>query len=928
MKTIKIFLASSEELKPEREMMASLANSLNTVLEKQGIQVIAVEWENLDASMGPLHKQEDYNIKLKECEMCMVLYWTKFGMYTKTELDTAFNELNMGNNPRKVYVYFKESDNPSEELKAFRDSFPTKYGHFYTPFANFDTLKAHFLLQFMEYLSQLTYSDEVINIQNGKVIVNGTEFVNLQNVPFAGNNDEYLEVMEELDELEEWFEEHDEDHPKYKIRLEKKNKLKKKIEDQEKCLWDTALTITRLGSIKCSERLERAIKMFESGNNKGANALLQESEIEKDAEHNVNLIVLGEEGKKGLSINIEELTLKLKLLRTGVDEKDYARLAEIESVLKSIIKYTSVLYGEYSIEVLRECRRVRFLRLPYKKQVPFFEKALNICNKLYGEINDDVTRAYRDLVRTNTFDSNYQDALKCQLEYTHRVLCQFTKNSPQYLSALWQLSASYENIDKDKSYSLLLEAVQLSKDLNDKETQERLSYTLINFYLDRGDKTSVKNLADEIIEEKKSTNDNLALLNTYIKLGREISRRYAFGSQFYEKALILAETIDVKEYLIDIYKGLQRFANKKHDTDGEIIYLKKLISLTDGQDYTYYIDLVYAYMSMSDFQGAEDAASKILSIAQEQEDSWSKRRGISTAYRLLNKIFEGQCEWQKAAECLQKRLEYVSTEDVNGNNGFEVSDTYYRMARLYWRLSEYTKASECINHGIDVDRKRNSTKCILDGLHMLGYTYFLMGKYDKAEEYYQKAINECESDILPNEWTNDRDIKRGIANKAIAYSRIAGFYDQIKEYSKAQHYMSLSYSYCKTSNTIGLLGRDTCQGTIYRHNKEYGKAIQIFESNKRKNENPVIYQELALTYLEMDEFQKAIDYAKQARDLDPDRATIYDTIGLIYEKTGKYKEALGNYQKCLKIQLQYKYVEYMIEQTRKRIDNLKETTQN
>ena len=88
MKTIKIFLASSEELKPEREMMASLANSLNTVLEKQGIQVIAVEWENLDASMGPLHQQEDYNIKLKECEMCMVLYWTKFGMYTKTELDT------------------------------------------------------------------------------------------------------------------------------------------------------------------------------------------------------------------------------------------------------------------------------------------------------------------------------------------------------------------------------------------------------------------------------------------------------------------------------------------------------------------------------------------------------------------------------------------------------------------------------------------------------------------------------------------------------------------------------------------------------------------------------------------------------------------------------------------------------------------------
>ena len=45
-------------------------------------------------------------------------------------------------------------------------------------------------------------------------------------------------------------------------------------------------------------------------------------------------------------------------------------------------------------------------------------------------------------------------------------------------------------------------------------------------------------------------------------MGREISRRYAFGSQFYEKALILAETIDVKEYLIDIYYTLTKALGK------------------------------------------------------------------------------------------------------------------------------------------------------------------------------------------------------------------------------------------------------------------------------------------------------------------------------------------------------------------------------
>ena len=108
MKTIKIFLASSEELKPERLELADLVENINNVLEKQDITVRLVKWEYLDSSMGPQHKQEDYNDKLRECDICLVLYWTKFGMYTKTELDTAYGELCAGRNPHKIYIYFKD----------------------------------------------------------------------------------------------------------------------------------------------------------------------------------------------------------------------------------------------------------------------------------------------------------------------------------------------------------------------------------------------------------------------------------------------------------------------------------------------------------------------------------------------------------------------------------------------------------------------------------------------------------------------------------------------------------------------------------------------------------------------------------------------------------------------------------------------------
>lgn len=188
MKKIKIFLASSEELKQERLELADFVEHLNYTFEKIGINIQLVKWEYIDSSMGAQHKQEDYNDKLRECEMCMVLYWTKFGLYTKTELDTAYNELKAGNNPKKLYVYFKEAEDGAEvtpELQAFRDSFPSAYGHFENRFRNIDTLKSQFLLQFIEYQGKSLADSPLIEIRDGKVSVGGKTYVDLANVPFV-----------------------------------------------------------------------------------------------------------------------------------------------------------------------------------------------------------------------------------------------------------------------------------------------------------------------------------------------------------------------------------------------------------------------------------------------------------------------------------------------------------------------------------------------------------------------------------------------------------------------------------------------------------------------------------------------------------------------------------------------------------------------
>ena len=155
MKKIKIFLASSEELKEERLELAGLIGHINYVLEKSDVKLYLVKWEYLDASMSPIHKQEEYNKKLEECDICIVLFWTRFGKYTKTELDTAFSKKGEGC-LKKLYVAFKDSvDNETPELAAFKSNFGEEYGLPYSTFHDAHELKLEFLRQFDDIQEEL-----------------------------------------------------------------------------------------------------------------------------------------------------------------------------------------------------------------------------------------------------------------------------------------------------------------------------------------------------------------------------------------------------------------------------------------------------------------------------------------------------------------------------------------------------------------------------------------------------------------------------------------------------------------------------------------------------------------------------------------------------------------------------------------------------
>lgn len=69
-------------LELERDKFASLINQLNRIFNRRGLELESVIWEYLDSSMSKKRKQDEYNEELRQCEICLVVFWNVFGDYT------------------------------------------------------------------------------------------------------------------------------------------------------------------------------------------------------------------------------------------------------------------------------------------------------------------------------------------------------------------------------------------------------------------------------------------------------------------------------------------------------------------------------------------------------------------------------------------------------------------------------------------------------------------------------------------------------------------------------------------------------------------------------------------------------------------------------------------------------------------------------
>lgn len=183
MKKISIFLASSAELKPERDQFEIAVYRKCKAWFDKGIFLHLDIWEDLPAHMNPSRSQDAYNQALRAADLFVLLAHTKVGAYTAEEFEHAFGQFQATRKPF-IFTYFKRlpAAAPPDAGRASLELFQQKVrelGHFYCSYDDFNDLWVQFNRE-LDRLETAAFAENRRPVEPARTITQGDKSVYIE----------------------------------------------------------------------------------------------------------------------------------------------------------------------------------------------------------------------------------------------------------------------------------------------------------------------------------------------------------------------------------------------------------------------------------------------------------------------------------------------------------------------------------------------------------------------------------------------------------------------------------------------------------------------------------------------------------------------------------------------------------------------------
>ena len=768
MKNITVFLASSDELKNDRNSFHSLVASLDEIFEPRGYRIRCRRWEDFSAFCTGSRTQDDYNRIVRASDICICMFHRKAGEYTIEEFNQALDEYVKNQSHPKTFVYIRaliEGEMEDEALKRFKEDLFDRVGHYWCNYATDDAMKLHFVMQLERIIPSVSGNASVtegnhFKIENGVVSLYGHKIAELDNLSFAAENPEYLSLKESIARLNTEI---------ARLRAtgvaelqpmidEKQAELYKKRESLnrlESRLFDLALSINKLigSGTPVSERKRLAIEMFERGNSKGVVEILNEKDIAADAaqarkeieqgkllvDSGRSLIEAGLQKTRSLA---EEYVLRAKALMT-----DYAEPRRFELACHAYEQGIELIRANLSEEELAKSlfeyghflqtnKRYDLAEVRYRENLDICQRLAAISPYAYepdlATTQNNLGLLYSDTQRYGESEEMYLSAVEI---YQRLSVANPQVYDPDLARTRNNLGCLYDNTQRYKeSEEMYLSVLTVYQRLTIANPQ------VYELDLARA-QNNLGNLYRDTQRYKESEEMYLSALEIYRRLA-------AANPLVYEPDLAM-----VQNNLGLLYSDIQRY-EESEEMHLSAVEIYQRLTIVNPQ--VYEPDLAMAQSNLGtlykDTRRYEDSEKLCLSAMEirrrlaaanpqvYEPDLAMTQYNLGCLYSDTQRYEDSEKMYLSAME-IRRRLAVANPQVYEP----DLADTQYNLGCLYYNIQRYEDSEEMYLSALEVYQRLTAVNpqvyepYLVRACNNLSFLFLAQGNFEEAERYAREG---------------------------------------------------------------------------------------------------------------------------------------------------------------------------------------------
>ena len=850
MKNITVFLASSDELKNDRNSFHSLVASLDEIFEPRGYRIRCRRWEDFSAFCTGTRTQDDYNRIVRASDICICMFHRKAGEYTIEEFNQALDEYVKNQSHPKTFVYIRaliEGEMEDEALKRFKEDLFDRVGHYWCNYATDDAMKLHFVMQLERIIPSVSGNASVtegnhFKIENGVVSLYGHKIAELDNLSFAAENPEYLSLKESIARLNTEI---------ARLRAtgvaelqpmidEKQAELYKKRESLnrlESRLFDLALSINKLigSGTPVSERKRLAIEMFERGNSKGVVEILNEKDIAADAAQACKEIEQGkllvdsgrsliEAGLQKTRSLAEEYVLRAKALMTDYAEPRRFELAchayeqgieltranlSEEELAKSLFEY-----GHF----LQTNKRYDLAEVRYRENLDIYQRLAAISPQVYepdlAMVQNNLGILYKDTQRYEDSEEMYLSAMEI---YRRLAAISPQVYEPDLATIQNNLGLLYKDTQRyEDSEEMYLSAMEIYR---------RLAAISPQVY--EPDLAMVQNNLGTLYEDTRRYGDSEKMYLSAMEIRR---RLVAANPQVYEPDLAM-----VQNNLGTLYEDTRRYGESEEMFLSVMEIRRRLVA---ANPQVYEPDLAGIQNNLGilykDTQRYEDSEKMYLSAMEiyrrlaavnpqvYEPDLAMAQSNLGTLYKDTRRYEDSEKLCLSAME-IRRRLAAANPQVYEP----DLAMTQYNLGCLYSDTQRYEDSEKMYLSAMEIRRRLAVANPqvyepdLADTQYNLGCLYYNIQRYEESGEMYLSALEVYQRLTAADPQVYEPYLVRACNNLSFLFLAQGNFEDAERYAREGSKYDSTHHTiYTNLAASLLLQGRYTEAEEIYLRYKE------------------------------------------------------------------------------------------------------------